>query len=223
MRLTQEKKLWKQGFSVVAGIDEAGRGPLAGPVVACALSVKPGFRSIAGVNDSKLLTARQRNSMHALLISHADIQWGIGIVSEKLIDKVNIFQATKLAMKRALVHLEKKINNRKLNDREVFCYADYLILDGNMKLDISVPQKSIIKGDQKIFSCAAASIIAKVTRDRIMERYHIQYPQYGFQNHKGYGTKLHFEKLRIFGPSPIHRMSFAPCKDPARLAKASNP
>ena len=206
--LNEEKKLWKKGFRVVAGVDEVGRGPLAGPVVAAALCfvpklglakesfAKPSFR----LKDSKQLTPRQREQLYPILTTHPAIEWGIGNVSPKLIDKINIYRATKLAMQKAVQNLQRKLK------------IDFLILDGNMKLKTEIPQKAIVKGDEKVFSCAAASIIAKVTRDRIMLRYHKKYPQYGFNKHKGYGTKLHFKMLKKHGPSKIHRRSF-------RLAK----
>ncbi|MBI2112995.1 MAG: ribonuclease HII [Candidatus Wildermuthbacteria bacterium] len=211
MRLTHERKLWKQGFKVVAGIDEAGRGPLAGPVVACALCVKPGFKAIAGVRDSKMLSPKQREFLCGILKTHQDIAWGIGIVSEKDIDRVNIFQATKQAMSQAVHDLSAKLRTYCLN-------VGILVIDGNSKIDLPLPQITVVKGDQKVFSCAAASIIAKVTRDKLMDAYHAQYPQYGFQKHKGYGTKAHLEKLKLLGPSPVHRMSFSPL----RLANAGN-
>ncbi len=193
----EERKLWKKGFRVVAGIDEVGRGPLAGPVVACAVSLC-GELSLpqTKLRDSKQLTAKWREQFYKVLTSHPGVRWGIGIVSEKIIDKINIYQATKLAMQKAVKDLKGKI--------------DFLILDGNMLLEkISIPQKAIIKGDEKVFSCAAASIIAKVTHDRLMLRYHKKYPRYGFDRHKGYGTKLHFKMLKKHGPCPIHRKTFA--------------
>jgi ribonuclease HII len=190
---SEEKKLWKNGFKFVAGLDEAGRGPLAGPVVAGAVVILKKI-NFAGINDSKKISEKQREEIYKILINHKHIKWGIGIVSEKVIDKINILEATKLAMQKAIKNLK----------------ADFLILDGNFKINSKIPQKSIVKGDQKVFSVAAASIIAKVTRDRIMQKYHKKYPQYGFEKHRGYGTKAHFACLKKFGPCKIHRRSFYP-------------
>jgi len=190
----------------VAGIDEAGRGPLAGPVFAAAIVVRANnhlkikLLNRLGVRDSKKLTAKKREEIYKLLINHKQIEWGIGRASEKVVDRINVLEATKLAMKRAVKSLEKKLNRK----------ADFLILDGRIKLDLDVSQKSIIKGDNKVFSCAAASIIAKVSRDRLMRREHKKYPEYGFISHKGYGTKKHMITLAEFGPCKIHRKSFKP-------------
>jgi ribonuclease HII len=208
----EEKKLWKKGYKFVIGLDEAGRGPLAGPGVAAAVCIRKlqipsthnSSRSrmimrakiLKQVKDSKQLSSEKREEIYNALIKHPDIVWGIGIVSEKIIDKINILEATKLAMKKSIKNLEK----------------DFLILDGNFKLDIDIPQKSIIKSDQKGFSVAAASIIAKVTRDRIMRKEHKKYPEYGFDKHKGYPTKAHFANLQEFGPCKIHRKTFYPVK-----------
>ena len=204
-KIIEEKKLWKQGYRFVACVDEAGRGPLAGPVVACAVVLlpKPGLGrrpkpGLGRVRDSKKLSPKRREEVYKTVKEHPAIQWGIGIVSEKVIDKINIFQATKLAMKRAVANLERNTP------------VDFLIVDGNMSIDMPIPQESIVKGDEKVFSCALASIIAKVTRDRMMLRYHKKYPQYGFDKHKGYGTKLHIATLKQHGPCPIHRRSFTP-------------
>jgi len=203
----EEKLLWKQGFNFVVGLDEAGRGPLAGPVVAVAAMVWQfqisNFKF--QINDSKKLNAKKREKTYKDLINHPDITWGIGIVSEKVIDKINILNATKLAMKRAVTNLWQKNRSSGLFDR------GYLILDGNFALNnINIPQKSIVKGDEKVFSIAAASIIAKITRDRLMKKMHKKYPQYNFASHKGYGTKLHMKNLKNFGPCKIHRKSFFP-------------
>ena len=189
----EEKKLLKGGFKCVAGLDEAGRGPLAGPVVAAAVIFNSKFL-LKGINDSKKLSEKQREEIYEILIKHKDVKWGVGIVSEKIIDKINILEATKLAMKKAA----EKIS------------PDFLLIDGTVKLHCATGQKQIIKGDQKVFSIAAASIIAKVTRDRIMQKIHKKYPQYGFGQHKGYGTKAHFANLEKFGPCKIHRKSFYP-------------
>ena len=189
----EEKKLWKKGYKFVAGLDEAGRGPLAGPVVAGAVAVKNfQFSIFKQVKDSKKLAPKQREEIYKYFKNYPDVKWGIGIVSEKVIDKINILEATKLAMKKAVKNLN----------------ADYLILDGNFKIDSKIPQKPIIKGDEKVFSCALASIFAKVTRDKIMQKFHKKYPQYGFDKHKGYPTKAHFANLKKIGPCKIHRKSF---------------
>ena len=214
--LKEEKKLWEKGFKRVAGLDEAGRGPLCGPVVAAAAILNSkiknpykaepsGFRQKSKlqikiqnleIKDSKKLSSKKREKLYQIL-THSDfIEWGIGRVSEKVIDKINILEATKLAMKRAI----KKLKRR----------PDFLILDGNFKINVDIPQKSIIKGDEKVFSCAAASILAKVYRDRIMERYDRKFPKYEFKKHKGYGTKFHFKMLKKYGPCKIHRKTFKP-------------
>ena len=198
----EENKLWKRRLYIIAGIDEAGRGPLAGPVVAASIIVKTKnifFKK--NIRDSKKLTPKKRLEIYNLLMKSSEIEWGTGIVSEKIIDKVNILEATKLAMKKSVLNLEKKIQPKKIN---------FLLLDGNFKIDIDIAQKSIIKGDGKVFSIAVASIIAKVTRDKIMKRYHKRFPLYGFNQHKGYGTKLHFKTLKRYGPCKIHRKTFRP-------------
>jgi len=186
----EENRLWKKGFKVV-GIDEAGRGPLAGPVVACAFCFDKKV-SLKGINDSKKLSFKQREEVYNRLKNNPNVRWGIGRVSEKVIDKINILEATKLAMKRAMKNLD----------------ADFLIIDGNFSIKSNVPQKSIIKADEKVYSCSAASIIAKVVRDRMMIRYHKKYPDYGFDKHKGYGTKLHRDSIKRKGFCDIHRKSF---------------
>lgn len=233
---TEEKKLWKEGYKIVAGLDEAGRGPLAGPVVAAAVSmtnqkftlftllnatklkqgrdrVSTGFK---GIKDSKQLTQKQREKFYKVLINDKNIEWGIGKVSEKIIDEINILEATKLAMLRAIKNLESRQRRGSPEAARIKnkgSEIDFLLIDGNFGLDISLPQRSIIKGDQKVISISAASIIAKVSRDRIMEKFHKKYPQYGFARHKGYPTKLHVKMLKKFGPCPIHRKSFYPVRD----------
>lgn len=221
--LSEEKKLWGRGFRFVACIDEVGRGPLAGPVVTAAVClnlVKDSLTklriSFPRLKDSKQLSPKRREEIYKKVKKYPAIQWGIGIISEKVIDKINIYQATKLAMKRAVRNLEKKLIQRHQYKYSDSCYSrkhyiiDFLIVDGNMELGgIQIPQKAIVKGDEKVFSCALASIIAKVARDRMMVRYHKKYPQYGFDRHKGYGTSLHLAMLKKYGPCPIHRMSFS--------------
>lgn len=194
----EEKILWKKGFKCVAGLDEAGRGPLAGPVVAGAVCVnKNCVKFFEGVDDSKKLSEEQREFLYKVITKHTDVKWGIGIVNEKVIDKINILEASKLAMQKAV----KKLG------------AEFLLLDGNFTIKSKVPQKSIIKGDQKVMSIAMASIIAKVTRDRIMLKMHKRYPKYGFDKHKGYGTALHVKMLKKHGACKSHRKTFAPVCD----------
>jgi ribonuclease HII len=215
----EERKLWRRGVRVVVGLDEAGRGPLAGPVCAAAVcAAAPLNSAIGNIRDSKKLTPKQREKWYEILTSHPDIRWGIGIVSEKIIDQINIFEATKLAMKKAVTDLSRRIGKREYRisrDREIYDReqkeVDFLILDGNFTIDdLVINQKAIIRGDEKVFSCAAASIIAKVTRDRLMVRLAKRYPEYGFEKHKGYGTQFHRVTLKKHGPCQIHRKSFKP-------------
>ena len=268
--LNEEKKMWKKGYKRVVCLDESGRGPLAGPVVAAAVMIKnpklqaPNYKQIpitkiqnskqksfdylrigilnlfgicnlgfgiSKLRDSKKLSPKTREKFYGIFTTHPGIEWGIGRVSEKVIDRINILEATKLAMKKAVKNLEKKLKKEKLkkvNKKEIKAkeyvhstsdrllsghndfLVDFLILDGNFKIDLPIPQKSIIKADEKVFSCAAASILAKVTRDRIMQRYHKKYPRYGFDKHKGYPTKYHLKMLKKYSPCKIHRKSFGP-------------
>jgi ribonuclease HII len=211
--LKEEKKFWKKGFKRVVGLDEAGRGPLAGPVVAAAVMLNSKFKmqnaklkfKIQNLRDSKKLTVKQREEWYKILTKDPQIEWGIGRVSEKIIDKINIKNAAELAMEKALKNLEKKMKKK----------ADFLIIDGNHINSKSLKARSyklIIKGDEKVLSCAIASIIAKVTRDKIMEKYAKKFPQYGFDRHKGYPTRLHLKMLKKHGPCKIHRKSFWPVK-----------
>lgn len=218
----EEKKIRKKGFRIIVGLDEAGRGPLAGPVVACAVMLLnfklPGLvklvplsgTSLTGqiphsrfkrIKDSKKLTPQKREEWYKILTTHPDIQWATSRVSEKVIDKINILEATRLAMKKAVLNLSRKTDYK----------PDFLIIDGNSNLPkIKIPQKCIIKADEKVISCVIASIISKVKRDRIMERYHKLYPKYGFDKHKGYPTKKHRQILKKYGTCKIHRQSFKP-------------
>ncbi len=180
------------GAHTIAGIDEAGRGPLAGPVVAAALVLSCG-EQIGGLNDSKLLTAHQRAKLYEVLLEKA-LAIGIGIVSADQIDEINIYQATRVAMTMAVEKLTAK--------------PDFLLIDGPISLDLPISQRSIIKGDRLCCSVAAAAIAAKVTRDGIMMELHEQYPQYGFDSHKGYPTKAHKEAIKRHGPCPVHRKCF---------------
>jgi len=211
----EEKRLWEKGYRYVAGLDEAGRGPLAGPVVAAVALIDlrfkvPDLRFLKGIRDSKKLTPKKREEFYGLLTNHPRIKWGIGRVSEKVIDKINIKNAAELAMEKALNNLKSKFQNP--NSK-----VDYLIIDGihisNLKLK-SYNLKLIPKADEKVFSCAAASIIAKVHRDRIMRRYDKKYSEYGFDKHKGYPTRQHRKMLRKHGPCKIHRKTFKPVRKP---------
>ncbi len=200
--LTEEQNLFKQGYKLIAGIDEAGRGPLAGPVVAACVVCGSDFKldndKLKLIKDSKKLTAKAREKLFEV-IKEKFCEVGIGICDHQTIDRMNILQAAFLAMKKAIGELKQK--------------PDFIMLDGKFKIpNCSYQQKAIIKGDEIIFSIAAASIIAKVTRDRIMLEMHKVYPDYGFDQHKGYGTRLHLERLAQYGACPIHRMSFRPCK-----------
>lgn len=187
-----EKKSIKKGFSRVAGIDEAGRGPLAGPVVSAAVILPSSF-PVSDVKDSKKLTPRKRADLYEKIYEHA-ISIGIGIVDSIEIDRINILKASLMSMAMSVDNLNPQ--------------PDYLLIDGKFKIQSVLPQEPIVKGDSLSISIAAASIVAKVTRDRLMERYHIDYPEFGFARHKGYPTKAHKEAIREFGPCPIHRRSF---------------
>ena len=192
-RLIQtENECRQKGFRLIAGADEAGRGPLAGPVVAaCVLMPEDEF--VLGVNDSKKLSEAKREELYEKIILKA-VAYRTGIVGQEAIDEMNILAATRLAFKRAIESMEIK--------------PDYLYTDMIDKLDISLPWTPVVKGDAQIYSVAAASIVAKVTRDRMMREYDRQYPEYGFAQHKGYGTKEHMAAIRKYGPTPLHRRSF---------------
>ncbi len=198
----EEQNLFKAGYKFIGGIDEAGRGPLAGPVVAACVICDKDFKlnndKFNFIKDSKKLSAKRREEMFAI-IQEEFCEVGIGTCSHATIDRINILQAAFLAMKKAIGALKQK--------------PDFVMLDGRFLIpNISLGQKVIVRGDEIVFSIAAASIIAKVTRDRIMRKMHEQYPQYGFDQHKGYGTKLHLSRLIEYGPCPIHRKSFKPVK-----------
>ncbi len=185
------------GASRIAGIDEAGRGPLAGPVVAAAV-VLSSYDRIPNLNDSKLLTPAQRDGLYSLIRDNA-VAIGIGLADVEEINEINIYQATRSAMCQAVYRISP--------------LPDYLLIDGNMKLDIELPQLSIVKGDRLSFSVAAAGIMAKVTRDKIMMELHEEFPQYGFNQHKGYATREHKEAILRHGPSPVHRRLFKGVRD----------
>lgn len=181
-----------KGFKTVCGVDEAGRGPLAGPVYAAAV-ILPVGTEIAGLNDSKKLSEKKREELFDI-INDVAISISVGTASEKEIDEINILNATFLAMKRAVEGLEIS--------------PDYAIIDGNRAPNLEIPTETVVKGDGKVMSVAAASIIAKVSRDRFMLKMAEQYPEYQFEKHKGYGTRLHYEMIEKYGVSPIHRRSF---------------
>ena len=193
--LRYEKELYKAGYQTIAGIDEVGRGPLAGPVVAAAVILPPGCK-IKGLNDSKKIPKKKHDEIYQAVLDKA-LAVGIGLIDNEIIDRVNIYEATKLARKEALSKLCLK--------------PDYLLIDA-MKLDVEIPQESIIKGDANSLSIAAASIVAKVTRDKLMADYDKEYPGYDFAQNAGYGTKSHLQGLERHGVTPIHRKTFEPVK-----------
>lgn len=197
-----EEEIHERGYSCIAGVDEVGRGPLAGPVIAAAC-VLPQKCPFIGLNDSKKLTPKEREELFLELEEHPGVHYGLGVVPSQLIDKINILQATLLAMKQAVEALA--------------IVPDYLLIDGIHAPKIRIPATTLVKGDGRSLSIAAASVIAKVTRDRLMLEYHALYPQYGFDAHKGYGTQQHLRALEEVGPCPIHRMSFAPLKPSDQL------
>ena len=190
--LTYERGCWAAGYALVAGIDEVGRGPLAGPVVAAAV-ILPQECKIEGVNDSKKLSAKKREELYDVILEKA-VAYGIGIVSNERIDEINILQATYEAMRQAIGNLSVK--------------PDLLLNDAVTIPKVEIPQVPIIKGDAKSISIAAASIIAKVYRDRLMVQYDDIFPGYGFAGNKGYGSQAHMDAIRTLGPTPIHRRSF---------------
>jgi ribonuclease HII len=203
LEINKENSLFMQGFKLVAGLDEAGRGPLAGPVVAAVAVLNPEIlldsvklEKLKGINDSKKISAKKREELFDI-IKENFFEIGVGVVNHQTIDRINILQATFLAMKMALGNLKSKPN--------------ILLVDGKFPIpNLSLRQEAIINGDALIFSIAAASIVAKVTRDRLMDEYDKKYPQYGFAKHAGYGTKFHMEALKQFGPCEIHRKTFKP-------------
>lgn len=195
--LVYEKRLWKQGWELVAGVDEVGRGPLAGPVVAACVILPKNF-FLPGVDDSKKLTKIKREKLFEQIIEDA-VEVGIGIVREKTIDRLNILNASLKAMWKAV----KKLDT----------FPQLVLVDGNQKIpNLPFPQMPIVKGDSKSMSIASASIVAKVTRDKIMLKYHKKYPEFCFADNKGYSTKSHLEALKEFGPCKIHRRSFKTIK-----------
>ncbi len=207
-RLEFERELWQRGLTLVAGVDEAGRGPLAGPVVAAAVILPQvwqggGFdEQLRDLNDSKQLSAVQREAFFAILTAHPEIRHGIAAVDAAVIDRINILQATHRAMNEALAQLQPS--------------PEHVLVDGNPVKSLRFPQTPLVKGDARSYSIAAASVLAKVTRDRMMLEFHRQFPGYGFAEHKGYGTPQHLAAIAKLGPCPIHRRSFAPLKPATR-------
>lgn len=189
--LSYEKKLWNEGYTLVAGIDEAGRGPLAGPVVSACVIFRP-TETIEGVYDSKALSESQREKLYDRIVEKA-VAYGIGMTDNQTIDRINIYQATKLSMLHAVDKMPVK--------------PDTVLIDA-VRLELAVPVQAIIKGDQKSFTIAAASILAKVTRDRLMKKLHEEYPVYGWEKNKGYPTREHRDAIRANGFSPYHRRTF---------------
>ena len=187
-----EAKAARQGFRNISGVDEAGRGPLAGPVVAAAAIFSPNI-DIVDLDDSKKLSPKKREELF-LEIKERATTYGVAVIGHRIIDEINILQAARLAMKQAVDQLNP--------------IPDLLLIDGNQKIESTLDQWAIVKGDSKSLSIAAASVLAKVTRDRIMDDYHKLYPQYEFNRHKGYGTKLHRALIQEYGPCPIHRSKF---------------
>ena len=203
-----ERALWQQGLIRVAGVDEAGRGPLAGPVSAAAVILPPAWAKIglpaelSGLNDSKQLTEPQREAFYEFIVYCPDLLHAVVLVDAGRIDIINILQATHEAMNAALARLSPA--------------PQHALVDGRPVKTMRVPQTALVKGDARSYSIAAASVLAKVTRDRLMLEYHQQWPAYGFAGHKGYGTAQHLAALAQHGPCPIHRRSFAPLKPPER-------
>ena len=191
--LTHERRLWDSGRSLIAGVDEVGRGPLAGPVVAAAVILPHDF-DVLGIDDSKKLSPKKREEL-AEVIKEKALAWSVGRVGPERIDEINILEATKEAMTQAV--------------RGLSLQPDHVLIDGNFTVRaLALPQTAIVKGDANSTSIAAASILAKVTRDRYMEEMDAVYPGYAFASNKGYGTKAHYDGLKAQGPTPIHRRSF---------------
>lgn len=187
-----EEKAWQNGYSAVCGVDEAGRGPLAGPVCAAAVILPAGI-VIDGLNDSKKLTEKKREALFDVITENA-ISWSVSLVDETVIDEINILQATYRAVQQAVEGLPRP--------------ADFVYVDGNRSEGLTLPHECVVSGDARIPSIAAASIIAKVTRDRLMRDFAVRYPAYGFEKHKGYGSRAHYAALLEHGPCPIHRRTF---------------
>ncbi len=192
LSMEQEERIRSMGYSAVCGVDEAGRGPLAGPVVAAAVILAPGTQ-LPGVNDSKKLSEKKREQLFDDICAKA-LSFGIGEADEREIDDMNILNATFLAMRRAIEAMD--------------CPADFALIDGNRIQGLCIPSECVVGGDAKVLSIAAASILAKVSRDRLMRQMAERYPEYGFEKHKGYGTKAHYAAIAQYGLCPIHRRTF---------------
>jgi len=207
-RFVFERALWQGGLRIVAGVDEAGRGPLAGPVVAAAAVLPTEWLeaglpdALKGLNDSKQLTGEQRETFFAVLTVRTDVRWAIGRADSDEVDRWNILEATHRAMNSALAQLRPA--------------PQHVLVDGTRVKSLRFPQSPLVQGDARSYSIAAASVLAKVTRDRLMLAFDLQWPDYGFAAHKGYGTPQHLAALAAFGPCPIHRRSFAPLKPAPR-------
>jgi len=203
-RLGFERELWQQGIVHVAGVDEAGCGPLAGPVAAAAVVLPHAwletglFPKLRGLNDSKQLTEEERENFYQVIISHPDIRYGIAVVDHEMIDRINIFQAARRAMNFALDQLQPT--------------PQHVLVDGKSVAGMRIPCTALVGGDGRSYSIAAASVLAKVTRDRLMVEFDRQHPGYGFASHKGYATPEHLAALASLGPCPIHRRSFSPLR-----------
>lgn len=203
-RLEFERDLWSREFTLVAGVDEAGRGPLAGPVVAAAVILPATWANggfdprLVDLNDSKQLTETQRENFFEIITTHPDLRYAIAIVDAATIDRINILQATHRAMSEALAQLQPQ--------------PQHVLVDGRPVKSMTLPQTALVKGDSRSYSIAAASVLAKITRDRMMVEFDAKFPGYGFAIHKGYGVPQHLAAIERLGPCPIHRMSFAPLK-----------
>ncbi len=200
-----EEELRSQGYGCIAGVDEAGRGPLAGPVVAAAVVLPEDF-DVPGVDDSKKLSEKKREELYGIITERA-VAWGIGQADHQVIDEINILQATKQAMMQAIEECGKMLRE-KWEHEDAPPAIDMVLLDAVELEKLQIHQRSVIKGDAKVLAIAAASIVAKVTRDRMMKEYAQEYPYYAFEKNKGYGTKAHYEGIREHGMCPIHRRSF---------------
>lgn len=203
-RLEFERDLWSREFTLVAGVDEAGRGPLAGPVVAAAVILPAAWANdgfderLVDLNDSKQLTEAQRENFFQIITTHPDLRYAIAVVDAATIDRINILQATHRAMNEALAQLQPQ--------------PQHVLVDGRPVKTMTLPQTALVKGDSRSYSIAAASVLAKVTRDRMMLEFDAKFPGYGFAIHKGYGVPQHLAAIEKLGPCPIHRLSFAPLK-----------
>ncbi len=224
-----EAELHAAGYRFIAGVDEVGRGPLAGPVVAAAVILPEDF-DVLGIDDSKKLSEKKRDELYDVIRDKA-VAYGIGMADEKVIDEINILQATKVAMKQAIAELQENLKancssgtegalgsaancstdidgNSQDGDLSVHAQIDYILFDAMKIEEVQIPQESVIKGDAKVLAIAAASILAKVTRDRMMVEYAQEYPGYAFEKNKGYGTKAHYEGIKVNGICAIHRRTF---------------